>query len=204
MKQTIRLTESELHGLIRECIEEIIYESRLPLTEAFQSQKLAQIVQQHGGLDSHNLTPDVKLCLNGLQDSDIIGVGTRQQFEGTNNPGMFQDPIVLRDGMVVGIKKGAITSQSQGYQNKMARDNNKSIPGVQNQKASYDGEANQDHFENPYAQQYLANRSAAKKYGQEGNQQMADFHKSGMQQDASRLMNWHKDKMAQGPNPAFK
>lgn len=71
MKKTIQLTESELHGLIRECIEEIIYESRQPLAEAFQSKKLQQLIQQHGGLMEPKL---MRIGLSDFKDSEVVGV----------------------------------------------------------------------------------------------------------------------------------
>lgn len=67
--KTIRLTESELHGLIRESIEEIICESRQPLTENLNSDILRKLIQIHGPI--RNNFGKYVLDLTQLTDDDL-------------------------------------------------------------------------------------------------------------------------------------
>lgn len=111
MKKTIRLTESELHGLIRECIEEIMYESRGPLTEAFQSQKLAQLVKQHGGIPNALwLDRDIRNCLHDLSDNDIEGIYKNKDM--IMQKGNEYKAIPLKDGTYIAVRPD---SEDIGY-----------------------------------------------------------------------------------------
>lgn len=67
----IRLTEDKLHQLIYECVQKVLNEGK----QGIQSQKLYDIVQQHGGLvDTHALD------VHNLSDEDIVTVMTKQQL----------------------------------------------------------------------------------------------------------------------------
>lgn len=70
MKQIIRLTESELHGLIQECIREIIYESLQDEGGTFNSQKLAQLIQQGDGIYK---VKGAQPYLNRVNDEQVLG-----------------------------------------------------------------------------------------------------------------------------------
>lgn len=75
MKKIIRLTESDLHRIVNESVTRIISEKR-----SLQSQKLYDILQQHGGLGD-NSNSDYFLSLEKMTDEDIIAVLPPNQAE---------------------------------------------------------------------------------------------------------------------------
>lgn len=71
MKKRIKLTENGLRQLIKESVVSVLMEAR-----GIKSQKLYDIVQQHGGIKSNQGVFDI----NNLTDDDIIGVVDYQQL----------------------------------------------------------------------------------------------------------------------------
>lgn len=72
MKQIIRLTESDLHRVIKESVKKILHEKR-----SINSQQLYNIIQQHGGIKSNRGVFD----LNNMTDDDIIAVVDWNQID---------------------------------------------------------------------------------------------------------------------------
>lgn len=79
MKNIIRLSESELHNIIKECVVATLSEAR-----GINSQKLYNIVQQHGGIKSNQGIFDI----HNLTDDDIIGVFNWDELRNINNKGI--------------------------------------------------------------------------------------------------------------------
>lgn len=71
MKKTIKLTESDLRQLIKESVVNVLMEA-----QGIKSQKLYDIVRQHGGIKSNHGVFDI----NNLTDDDIIGVVDYQEL----------------------------------------------------------------------------------------------------------------------------
>ena len=61
----IKLTEQDLHRIIKKSVDNLLYERR-----NIKSQKLFDILKQHKGLDSKFQSADI----HNVQDEDIIGV----------------------------------------------------------------------------------------------------------------------------------
>ena len=87
-KQLIRLTENELHKIIKESVNQIINNVLLNEKRNIQSQKLYNILKQHGGIakapsQHHNYV--ACLDFHNLQDEDIIGVFDYQDVRSLGN-----------------------------------------------------------------------------------------------------------------------
>lgn len=250
MKRTIRLTESELHGLIRECIEEIIHESRQPLTEAFQSSKLTQLVKQHGGFlypqwkFRQYFGDDFARSLSLIKDDAVLGAfpskgnaNTYLREEGLAGTSWFK-LIPMKDGYVILIDDGKYNkpgTQKPTDELHRQRINNRDMKrhvGINDYMRNYTGYDNgETHFDNPHAQELLHIKQA-QRWGEypdtirfspydenyEGEPEWNDYRDVPIDRDGRRTMNrwayldrhrkrakkWHQNKMAQGPNPAFK
>lgn len=77
MKKIIRLTESDLHRIVNESVTRIISEKR-----NLQSQKLYDILQQHGGFahKGYKGTVGGETLFSELTDDDIIGVMSPKEY----------------------------------------------------------------------------------------------------------------------------
>jgi hypothetical protein len=79
MKHNIRISESELHNLIKESVVNALNEAR-----GVKSQKLYDIMQQHGGIYSNHGVFDI----HNLTDNDIIDVISYQELKNIHNQGI--------------------------------------------------------------------------------------------------------------------
>ena len=66
-KQVIKLTESDLHNIIKESVKRILSEGEGRL----QSSKLEQLIKQHGGIRKNTTW---RIVIPYIKDEDIIGV----------------------------------------------------------------------------------------------------------------------------------
>lgn len=76
-KKIIKLTESDLHNIVKESVNKIIKECVINEKRNIKSKKLYDILQQHGGVDKypgqhHNYI--ACLDFHNMTDDDIIGV----------------------------------------------------------------------------------------------------------------------------------
>lgn len=67
MKRTIRLTENDLHRVIKECVKKVLSEGEGRL----QSPKLEELIKQHGGIRKGTTW---RIVIPYIKDEDIIGV----------------------------------------------------------------------------------------------------------------------------------
>ena len=67
MKKTIRLTENDLHRVIKECVKKVLSEGEGRL----QSSKLEELIKQHGGIRKDTTW---RIVIPYVKDEDIIGV----------------------------------------------------------------------------------------------------------------------------------
>jgi hypothetical protein len=66
MKRSIRLTENDLHNVIKECVKKVLSEEH-----RLQSSKLEDIIKQHGGIRKNTTW---RVVIPYIKDEDIIGV----------------------------------------------------------------------------------------------------------------------------------
>lgn len=123
MKQTIRLTESDLHRLIKESVKRV-------LNEKFGSQKLAQFAQQHGGINGKFSSQYNDLSQISDEEFDQYIPVDQQRYEDdiqngkidTNN-GQAQ-PLAFNDGTFL-VKRSSTWGNNQGYQNLIQKQNDR-------------------------------------------------------------------------------
>lgn len=103
MKKIIRLTESDLHRIIKESVDRV-------LNEAFSSQKLAKMAQEHGGIrkGAYGSYGDEEFPIANLTD-DMIG----DEATVLNNTGISGNAVNFKDGTSVPIINSQQASQMQ-------------------------------------------------------------------------------------------
>jgi hypothetical protein len=93
-KKIIKLTESDLHNIIKESINKIIESYTINEKRNLKSKKLYDILQQHGGVAKHpGQHHNYVACLdfNNMTDDDVIGVFDYKDIYTLNDERPSQD-----------------------------------------------------------------------------------------------------------------
>lgn len=89
-KKLIRLTESDLHNIIKESVNKVINSCVINEKRNIKSKKLYDILQQHGGFHHNDYS---NLDFHNMTDDDIIGVFDYKDIKDLNDdcPSRSQD-----------------------------------------------------------------------------------------------------------------
>ena len=120
----ISLTESDLHRIVKESVNRILNGRLQSITEAFASNKLAQMVQQHGGIKQSSNGPwsyvnGDELPLSVVTD-DMIGnevVQLRMGDQRQQNSITFKDGtsvLVVNPKSAMAAKRNSESNQTNG------------------------------------------------------------------------------------------